>query len=98
MPIIDKTAEPDIVKRLNTPANLTGDSTVAEAAATIAELLEALKSINIMTSPGNRTLDQLIRDMGYACDRARAAIAKATAANPESKPELPEFSRASHYG
>jgi len=28
----------------------------------------------------------------------RAAIAKATAANPESKPELPEFSRASHYG
>jgi hypothetical protein len=40
-------------------------------------MYEALKAINAMTSPGHRTFDEMIRDMGYACDRARAALAKA---------------------
>lgn len=40
----------------------------------IAALEQALRAINVLTSPGNRTLDELIRDMGYACDRARAAL------------------------
>ena len=36
---------------------------------------KALEAINKYTSPGNRTLDEMIRDMGYACDIARAALA-----------------------
>lgn len=42
-----------------------------------AELLATLESINRCTSPGSRTVDGLMRDMGLACDIARAAIAKA---------------------
>lgn len=42
-----------------------------------ADLLEAMESINRMISPGSRTFDEMIRDMGYACDRARAAISRA---------------------
>ena len=34
---------------------------------------DSLKAINRLTSAGDRTLDQMIRDMGLACDIARAA-------------------------
>jgi hypothetical protein len=41
------------------------------------DMLDALRLINKITSPGTRTLDDFIRDMGWACDEARRAIAKA---------------------
>lgn len=37
------------------------------------EMLEALRAINVLTSPGTRTLDEMIRDMGYANGWARRA-------------------------
>jgi hypothetical protein len=40
-----------------------------------AELVDALRRINRITSPGSRTLDDFIRDMGWACDECRRAIA-----------------------
>lgn len=42
----------------------------------IRELGDKLQSINRILSPGHRTLDDLLRDMGYACDVARCAIEK----------------------
>ena len=39
--------------------------------------VKALKTINRLTSPGNRTLDDFIRDTNFACDIARAALANA---------------------
>jgi hypothetical protein len=42
-----------------------------------ADMLGALRLINKITSPGTRTLDDFIRDMGWACDEARRVIAKA---------------------
>jgi hypothetical protein len=42
-----------------------------------AELLTALERVNRTTSAGTRTLDDFIRDMRWANDTARAAIAKA---------------------
>ena len=47
---------------------------VQEQVATILRLTCTLQSINRMLSPGNRTMDELMRDMGYACDSARAAL------------------------
>lgn len=41
------------------------------------ELLQTLQSIARMSAPGGRTLDDFMRDFGYICDAARAAIAKA---------------------
>lgn len=49
----------------------------ARLIASAPEMLEALKCINVLTSPGSRTLDEMIRDMGYANGWARRAIAKA---------------------
>ncbi len=40
----------------------------------IAELEAKLASIQIITAAGNRTLDEMIRDMKYANDHARAAL------------------------
>jgi hypothetical protein len=37
----------------------------------------SLTHIAAVLSPGHRTLDDFIRDVGYACDEARRAIAKA---------------------
>lgn len=37
-------------------------------------LREALERINRLTSAGGRTFDEMIRDMGYANDCARAAL------------------------
>jgi hypothetical protein len=41
---------------------------------TQAKLREALEEVNRLTSPGNRTFDEMIRDTGLACDIARAAL------------------------
>jgi hypothetical protein len=41
------------------------------------DIYAALGTINRLTSPGNRTFDELMRDMGLACDIARAALTKA---------------------
>jgi hypothetical protein len=49
-----------------------------EAVSEIERLREALAGINRILSPGNRTLDAMIRDMGYACDTARLAIKEPT--------------------
>jgi hypothetical protein len=46
----------------------------AEQAVTIERLTRTLHSIARTLSPGNRTMDELMRDMGYACDSARAAL------------------------
>jgi hypothetical protein len=35
----------------------------------------ALEGIAVMLAPGNRNLDEMLRDMMYACDRARHAVA-----------------------
>lgn len=43
----------------------------------LVDCVEALKVINRLTSPGHRTLDDFMRDNGFACDRARAALAAA---------------------
>ena len=40
-------------------------------------MVEALIGINRMSSPGGRTLDDFMRDMGFINDRARAALAAA---------------------
>jgi hypothetical protein len=37
---------------------------------------ETLSTINRLTSPGSRTLDDMWHDMGYACDFARERLAK----------------------
>jgi hypothetical protein len=67
-----------------------GNPTEADANARLIaaapELLAALKSINRLTSPGNRTLDDFMRDMDLACDISRAAIAKATEPAPMTAP------------
>ena len=42
----------------------------------LAAAVEALERINRTTSAGNRTLDEMIRDMGWANDTARATLAK----------------------
>jgi len=47
---------------------------MAEQAATIERLTRTLQSINRMLSPGSRTMDEMLRDMGCACDCARAAL------------------------
>lgn len=39
-----------------------------------AGLVEALEAINRLTSPGNRTFDAMMTDMGLACDIARAVL------------------------
>ena len=54
-------------------------ATIVRDAATIEQLRGKLTSINRMLSPGSRTMDELMRDMGYACDCARAAL------NPQPK-------------
>lgn len=41
------------------------------------DLLKTLKLVNRVLYPGNRTMDDMMRDMGYACDRCRYAIGKA---------------------
>jgi len=46
---------------------------------TAPELLRTLQSIARMSASGGRTLDDFMRDFGYICDSARAAIAKAEA-------------------
>ena len=53
--------------------NLDANARLIAAAPT---MFEALESINRILSPGNRTLDEMLRDMGYATDVARAALAK----------------------
>jgi hypothetical protein len=40
----------------------------------IGRLEGALEGIARLTAPGNRTFDEVIRDMGLACDRARWAL------------------------
>jgi hypothetical protein len=47
----------------------------AHRIAATAKLVDALEAINRLISPGSRTFDEMIRDMGYACDTARAALA-----------------------
>lgn len=47
---------------------------VSEALDLIERLRSALASVNRILSPGNRTFDEFIRDMDYACDIARAAL------------------------
>lgn len=47
---------------------------IESQSAALDAMREALESINRITSAGNRTLDEMIRDMGYANDRARAAL------------------------
>lgn len=47
-----------------------------------AEALSLFEAINRMASPGNRTLDDLIRDLGYVCDTARRGIALLGATPP----------------
>lgn len=42
---------------------------------------ELLTSINRCTSPGSRNLDQLVRDMGLACDLSRTALALGQSSN-----------------
>lgn len=58
------------------------DEADAHLIAAAPELYAALESINRLTSPGNRTLDDFIRDCGLACDIARAALAKARGEKP----------------
>lgn len=57
------------------------------------ELLSALGSINKVTSPGSRTLDEFMSDMGYACDRSRLAIKKAEALKKDQNLEKPNTTR-----
>jgi hypothetical protein len=42
----------------------------------VKELRKALESIGRMSYPGNRTLDDFMRDMGYINDRTRALLAE----------------------
>ena len=49
-------------------------NTIAALRTRVARLEAALNAINRMTSAGNRTLDELCRDMSYANDCARAAL------------------------
>lgn len=50
------------------------EADIAAAYAKIGRLRELLKSIERTTAPGSRTLDDLIRDMGFANDLARTAL------------------------
>ena len=50
------------------------DEAMDHARARIAELEQALRGIQRITSPGARTLDDFMRDMGYANDRAHASL------------------------
>lgn len=54
------------------------EAKVADQATQIERLTRSLQSINRMLSPSDRTMDELMRDMGYACDCARAALTKET--------------------
>lgn len=45
--------------------------------ASCAAMTKALEGINRILSPGHRTMDELMRDMDFACDRARAALTQA---------------------
>jgi hypothetical protein len=52
----------------------------ARIAAAALEMLEALRSINMVASPNpQRTFDDVIRDLNYITDRARSALSKAEA-------------------
>jgi hypothetical protein len=48
---------------------------VAANAAEIERLRDVLVHIAAVLAPGNRTMDEMLRDMGYACDVARRAQA-----------------------
>jgi predicted nucleic acid-binding Zn-ribbon protein len=74
-------AEIERLRSLKTPAsrqllNLT-KGMLEHAEEECERLRAALERINRTTSSGTRTLDDFIRDMGWANDTARAAIAKA---------------------
>ena len=74
----------DIVERLRCEGNSYRDvcnalgtaDVMEEAADEIERLRGKLATISLITSPGNRTLDEMMRDMGMACDMARAALAQ----------------------
>lgn len=46
--------------------------------AEVERLREGLETINRLTYPGNRTLDEMMRDMGLACDIARSLLKRST--------------------
>lgn len=55
---------------------INGHQYVPEAALppTVAELMGLLRLIAKHTAPGDRTMDQIIKDMDIACDYARSAL------------------------
>jgi hypothetical protein len=64
--------------RSDEPSSRAIDEANVRLMAAAPNLLDTLKIINRIASPGTRTMDEMIHDLGRVTDFARAAIANAT--------------------